>query len=64
MAKRGVDHNRLLLTWNMMKGGLNPVQAWRDAGKKIARSKAQLNRNKSDAQKVREQTAKFVKDGI
>ena len=46
MAKKGVEHNRLLLTWNMIKGGLNPVQAWRDAGKKIARSKAQLGRKK------------------
>lgn len=44
MAKRGVEHNRLLLAYNMMKGGLNVLVAWREAGKKIKRSKAQLNR--------------------
>lgn len=46
MAKRGVEHNRLLLTYNMIRGGLNPMEAWREAGKKIARSKAQLNRKR------------------
>lgn len=43
MAKKGVEHNRLLLAYNMIRGGLNPMEAWREAGKKIARSKAQLN---------------------
>ena len=40
---KGVEHNRLLLTYNMIRGGLNPMEAWKQAGKKIARSKAQLN---------------------
>lgn len=43
---KGVEHNRLLLTYNMMKGGLNPMEAWREAGKKIARSKSQLGRKR------------------
>ena len=46
MNKKGVEHNRLLLTFNMMKGGMNVMDAWREAGKKIKRSKAQLNRRK------------------
>ena len=41
---KGVEHNRLLLTYNMMKSGLNVLVAWNMAGKKIARSKAQLSR--------------------
>lgn len=44
MAKKGVEHNRLLLTYWMMKGGLNVMEAWRKAGEKIKRSKAQLSR--------------------
>ena len=44
MAKRGVEHNRLLLTYNMMRGGMNVMEAWKKAGEKIKRSKAQLNR--------------------
>ena len=44
MARKGVEHNRLLLCYNMMRGGLNVMDAWKEAGKKIARSKAQLNR--------------------
>ena len=43
MNKKGVEHNRLLLTFNMMKGGMNVMVAWRKAGEKIKRSKAQLN---------------------
>jgi hypothetical protein len=30
----------------MMKGGMNVLEAWRESGKKIKRSKAQLNRRK------------------
>ena len=44
MAKKGVEHNRLLLTYNMLRGGMNVMVAWKEAGKKIARSKAQLGR--------------------
>ena len=44
MAKKNVEHNRLLLTYWMMRGGLNVMDAWKEAGKKIARSKAQLER--------------------
>ena len=43
MARKNVEHNRLLLTYWMMRGGLNVMVAWKEAGKKIARSKAQLN---------------------
>jgi hypothetical protein len=46
MAKRGVDHNRLLLAYNMMKSGLGVFEAWKRAGDRIKRSKAQLNRRK------------------
>ena len=46
MNKKRVEHNSLLLTFNIMKGGMNVMVAWREAGKKIARSKAQLNRRK------------------
>jgi hypothetical protein len=49
MAKRGVPHNRLLLTYNMMRGGLGVFDAWRLAGDKIKRSKAQLSRKKRGA---------------
>ena len=51
MAKRGkgVEHNRLLLAYNMMKGGLNVMEAWKQAGQKIKRSKAQLNRKRKGA---------------
>ena len=41
---KGVEHNRLLLTYNMMRGGMNVMEAWKKAGEKIKRSKAQLNR--------------------
>ena len=44
--KKGVEHNRLLLTYWMMKGGMSPFEAWEMAGKKIKRSLAQLNRRK------------------
>ena len=43
MAKKGVEHNRLLLCYNMLRGGMNVMEAWKKAGEKIARSKAQLN---------------------
>ena len=43
MNRKGVEHNRLLLTYNMMRGGMNVIEAWKEAGKKIARSKVQLN---------------------
>ena len=46
MAKRGIEHNRLLLTYNMMKGGMSVFEAWKAAGLKIKRSKAQLNRKR------------------
>lgn len=46
MAKRGVEHNRLLLAYRMMKGGLDVMTAWKNAGEKIKRSKAQLNRKR------------------
>lgn len=44
MNKKGVEHNRLLLTYWMMRGGMNVMEAWKKAGEKIKRSKAQLNR--------------------
>lgn len=47
MARKGVEHNRLLLTYNMMKGGLGVFEAWKRAGDRIKRSKAQINRRKS-----------------
>ena len=45
MAKKGkgVEHNRLLLCYNMLRGGMNVMEAWKKAGEKIKRSKAQLN---------------------
>lgn len=46
MAKKGVEHNRLLLAYWMIRGGLNPMEAWKQAGLKIKRSKSQLNRRK------------------
>jgi hypothetical protein len=46
MAKRGIEHNRLLLCYNMMRGGMSVFDAWKAAGLKIKRSKAQLNRRK------------------
>ena len=46
MALKRVEHNRLLLTINMMKGGMSVLEAWRESGKKIKRSKAQLRRKR------------------
>lgn len=46
MAKKGIEHNRLLLTFNMMKGGMSVFEAWKSAGQKIKRSKSQLNGRK------------------
>ena len=46
MARKGVEHNRLLLTYNMMKGGMGVFEAWRESGKKIKRSQAQLRRKR------------------
>ena len=46
MAKKGVEHNRLLLCYNMLRGGMNVMEAWKKAGEKIKRSKAQLNRRR------------------
>ena len=43
MAKKNVEHNRLLLTYWMMKGGLGVFEAWKRAGDRIKRSKAQLS---------------------
>jgi hypothetical protein len=46
LARKGVEHNRLLLAYNMMKSGLGVFEAWKRAGDRIKRSKAQLNRRK------------------
>jgi len=46
MARKGVEHNRLLLAYNMMKSGLGVFEAWKRAGNRIKRSKAQLNRKR------------------
>lgn len=40
VARKGIEHNRLLLTINMMKGGMQVMEAWRSAGAKIKRSQA------------------------
>ncbi len=38
--RKGVEKNRLLLAYYMMKGGMNIFDAWKQAGAKIKRSEA------------------------